>query len=158
MLFHLRVHESIFCKVGDENLIKCLPFFHYFLLWWRTSCSPNIFVVIFSLFNCLHSKAIRIYLWPNILTVTVDHHASIKYLESNFMSIVLKCTVSLNNHLFYFFSISIVADQILSNTFISNSDTYVTNYKFAKESLFSNSFFDNIIIYILVNSIVRNLM
>ena len=158
MLFHLRVHEPIFCKVGNENLIKCLPFFHYLLLWWRTSCSPNIFVVILSLFICLHPKTIRIYLWPNILTFTVNHHASIKYLKSNFMSIVLECAVSLNNHLLYFFSISIVVDQILSNTFVSNSYTNITDYEFAKESLFSNSFFHNIIIYILVNRIVWKLM
>lgn len=105
LLNYLRIHEPMVFKIFDEYLIKCLPFFHDVFLRRGSSCSPNILVVIFPQLYCFHPQTVRINLRPNILAIIINHHASIQYLQSYFMCIILECTISLYNFLLYFMCI-----------------------------------------------------
>lgn len=107
LLNNFRVHESVIFEIIDKYLVKCLPFFHDILFRRRSPCSPNIFVIIFPQLYGFNSKAVRINLRPDILALVIYHHASIQYLQTYFMSVILKGTVSFDDLLLNFMSIQL---------------------------------------------------
>lgn len=78
--YHLSFMKTILIKPLYKNFVKSCPFLANLLFWCRSTNSPNIFIVIFTLNNAFYSHTIWVYFWPSYFSIFIKHKTSVKNL------------------------------------------------------------------------------